>query len=119
MGAASQQDRAELVRRAGSRRTRRIGFTPARPVKWHPTTLIHPAWGEPFTTDNCWSFIAAAIADGAPVEEIVLRHPPGKRAFVLKLPGAGGLTIYIKLELLSDVVLGRSFHESIYDDEEQ
>lgn len=112
MTAATEQDRAELIRRASSRRTRRASFSRERPTKWHPTSLIHPEHGEPFTSDGCWSFVAEAIAVGAPVEVIALRHPPGKRGFVMKLAGTDGVVIYVKLQLLSDIVLGRSFHLS-------
>jgi hypothetical protein len=112
MANASPQDRAELIRRALSRKTRRSVFSPERPTKWHPTTLAHPADGEMFTADSCWSFVADAIAAGAEVEQIVLKKPPGKRGFVLKLAGVNGIIIYVKLQLLGDIVLGRSFHES-------
>lgn len=69
--------------------------------------------------DNCWSFIAAAIAAGAPVDVIELRHPPGKRGFVMKLPGVGDVVIYVKLQLQSDIVLGRSFHLSSTGEEDE
>jgi hypothetical protein len=118
MAHATAQDRSELMRRAGSRKTRRSGFTPGAPTKWHPTSLFHPVDGEPFTPDNCWGFIAEQIAAGVPIEVIVLKHPPGKRGFVMQLDGHGGITIYVKLQLLSDIVLGRSFHESTGADDE-
>ena len=119
MGDASDQDRNELARRArGGRRTRASTFSKAAPTKWHPTSLIHPQDGVPFTEDNCWTFIADAIAAGAPVEEMVLRRPVGKRGFVLKLTGHNDVMIYVKLQLLADSVLGRSFHESTGRDDE-
>src|SRR5690349_18597148 len=112
MGDASDQDRNELARRArGGRKTRTSQFSKVAPTKWHPTSLIHPKDGEPFTEDNCWTFVADAIDAGEPVEEIVLHKPAGKRGFVLKLAGHGEVTIYVKLQLLADAVLGRSFHE--------
>lgn len=119
MSDASEQDRNELVRRAlGGRRARTSAFVSTAPTKWHPTSLRHPESGEPFTEDNCWTFIAHAIAAGAEVEEMVLRRPLGKRGFVLKLEGHGGVIIYVKLQLLADKVFGRSFHESVGPDDE-
>jgi hypothetical protein len=112
MADATDQDRAQLSERASSRRTRTSAFSPRAPTKWHPTSLLHPATGEPFTEDNCWSFVAEAIDAGAPIEVIELKRPAGKRGFVLKLAGHEGVTIYVKLQLLSEAVLGRSFHES-------
>jgi len=120
MGDACKHDRQELARRArGGRKTRASSFSDKAPTKWHPTSLRHPADGEPFTEDNCWTFVAEAIEAGAPVEEMVLKKPAGKRGFVLKLPGHDGVTIYVKLQLLAEVVLGRSFHESTVHDEDE
>ena len=112
MPVAEVAERTELARRASSRKTRRVHFTPRRPCRWNPTSLCAPDSGEPFTPDSAWTFIVANIHSGAAVEVVVLRKPPGKRAFVMLLEGARGESIYIKLEILSDVVLGRSFHLS-------
>lgn len=120
MNHASDQERQELCRRAlGGRKTRRSEFTRERPCKWHPTSLIHPEYREPFTVDNCWTWIAEAIQAGAIVEIITLKKPPGKRGFVLKLDGHAGIKIYVKLQMLSEVVYGRSFHESGANDDEE
>jgi hypothetical protein len=119
MAAASDSDRAELIRRAASRRSRRTSFSRERPTKWHPTSVMNPGDREPFTPDGCWSFLAEAIAGGAAVEVIALKHPPGKRGFVIMLPGMDGALIYVKLQLLSDVVLGRSFHLSVTGEEDE
>lgn len=119
MGAACQGDRLELVRRArGGRKTRTAVFTKVAPTKWHPTSL-RDSNGEPFTEDGCWHFVADAIEAGVAVDEIVLRQPAGKRGFVMKLAGHDGVTIYVKLQLLADKVLGRSFHESVGDEDEE
>lgn len=109
---ACDQDRAQLSKRASSRKTRLSTFSSRAPTKWHPTSLVHPETGEPFTEDNCWSFVAGAIDGGEPVEVIELKRPVGKRGFVMKLAGHEATTIYVKLQLLSDKVLGRSFHQS-------
>lgn len=109
---ASDPDRAQLSKRASSRKTRTSTFSLRAPTKWHPTSLLHPETGEPFTEDNCWSFVAAAIDAGAPVQVIELKRPSGKRGFVMKLAGHETTLIYVKLQLLSDKVMGRSFHES-------
>lgn len=113
MADATDQERRELARRASSRRSRRIGFTPARPTKWNPGAVRSPIDGQPFTLDGSWNFIADAINGGGVIEVIFLRKPPGKRAFVMLLDGVAGVRIYVKLEFLSDIVLGRSFHESV------
>ena len=109
---ASDQDRAQLSKRASSRKTRLSTFSPHAPTKWHPTSLLDPSTGEPFTEDSCWLFVAAAIDAGEAIEVIELKKPAGKRGFVMKLAGHQTTIIYVKLQLLSDKVLGRSFHES-------
>lgn len=106
-------------RAARSRRTRREGFTKEAPTKWHPTSLRHPdGEGEPFTFDNCWDWLADRIDAGVQVQVIVLKKPPGKRGFVMLLPGYGDQVIYVKLQLGADLVHGRSFHESNATDDE-
>ena len=120
MAQANDKDRSELVRRArGGRRTRRTLFSEKYPSKWHPTSLVHPVQGDPFTIDNCWEWIADAIDAGAPVEVITLRQPPGKRGFTMVLEGHQGEKVYVKLQLLDDLVLGRSFHISNSNDDEE
>ena len=49
--------------------------------------------------------------DNHEIKEVVLRQPPGKRAYemIVKL---GGRELYIKLELGSGKIFGRSFHWS-------
>jgi hypothetical protein len=50
------------------------------------------------------------------LEEVTLRHPPGKTGYVLKVPGYQNQTIYIKLQLGAGTVIARSFHESERND---
>ena len=119
MSDATGQDRSELARRSLSRKSRRTTFTRDMPTKWHPTSLLHPDSGEPFTGDNCWTFVANAIEAGWPIEVITLRKPQGKRGFVMHIDGYDGVKIYVKLQLLADSVVGRSFHESQGRDDEE
>ncbi len=53
-----------------------------------------------------------SLEGGADVQEILLEKPPGKKGYVLKLAGQGTNVIYIKLQLGSGNVIGRSFHLS-------
>lgn len=69
--------------------------------------------GACFTDVGAWELIGQLIATGHPVETVTLRHPPGKRAFVLHVRLRPDLPeIYVKLELGSGRVIGRSFHYS-------
>lgn len=101
---------ALLARRPRARITK---WTRERPTQWQPQRVLNPETGMVFTTNSAFELIARLLEDGAPLEEVELRTPPGKRAYVLrheldrKQP-----PLYIKLELGSGTIIGRSFHLS-------
>lgn len=104
-----------LALRCKSRRSRTSAFTQGAPTEWQPTSLRDPRDpdGGYFTPDGAWQFVAEALEAGHPIELITLTQPPGKKGFVLIVPGVAPVReIYIKLQLGSDLVIGRSFHES-------
>jgi hypothetical protein len=104
--------RAMLAKRCRSRRTRRAEFSSAAPTEWQPRTLRDPRAPEDyFTDDSAWEFVAECLESGCYVEVVELRLPPGKKGFVFKAAsGTRGEHIYIKLQLGSETVIGRSFH---------
>lgn len=110
--AISYDIRKQLVRLAGSRKTRTSVFSPARPTHWEPASIRRPDSGEAFTPDGAWTFIAEMLAGGVDVETIVLDKPPGRTGYIVVCDGWAGEKIYIKLELGSGMVVGRSFHVS-------
>ena len=87
-------------------------FSAARPTHWNPTNVLHPQTGDPFTPDGAWEFVRQLLVGGADVETIVLDKPPGRTGYIIKTAGRGDEEIYIKLELGSGKVIGRSFHPS-------
>jgi hypothetical protein len=69
--------------------------------------------GEAFTDAGAWEFVVMLLESGHPTEVVELKQPPGRKGYVMKVDGAAGQPkIYIKLQLGSGRVLGRSFHES-------
>lgn len=110
--AVSAEIRMRLIVFARSRRTRQTQFTPEMPSRWQPTQLTDPATRQAFTEDGAWQYIADHLAQDAPIEVITLDKPQGKTGYVLKLPGANGIVIYVKLQICGDHVRGRSFHAS-------
>jgi hypothetical protein len=102
----------QLIRLAGARRTRITTFTAARPTHWEPASVRRPDSGESFTPDGAWVFVVELLMGGAAVDSIVLDKPPGKTGYVIICDGWAGEKIYIKLQLGSGVVVGRSFHVS-------
>ncbi len=83
------------------------------PRDWRPQQVKHPTSGEWFTERGAWHFIAELLDAGHPAETIVLTDPPSKTAYVLHVSvGPGTPNIYIKVQLGSGEVIGRSFHYS-------
>jgi hypothetical protein len=105
--------RHQLVVLARSRKTRVVEWSREMPTDWRPYQIRNPITGDFFTQDGAWHFIADLLESGHPIEEIILCQPPGRRAYVMlvelgpKLP-----KLYIKLQLGSGKVIGRSFHYS-------
>jgi hypothetical protein len=67
----------------------------------------------PFTDVGAWHFIADLLERGEPLEEVVLHHPPGAQAYVMRLDlGAALPRLYIKVQLSRGKIIGRSFHYS-------
>ncbi|MEK8021064.1 MAG: hypothetical protein VSS75_029690 [Candidatus Parabeggiatoa sp.] len=114
-----KQIRRELALLARRKEARIIGCPEkGMPSDWQPHQVINPEDGLPFTKSTAWYYIAKLLEDSQQaLEEIVLHHPPGKRAFVLHVDMGPHLPkLYIKLQLGSGKVIGRSFH---YSEKEQ
>ena len=105
--------RRDLARLCRSRKTRTAEFSSSRPTQWQPWKTIHPQTKEIFTEDGAWQFAADLLDTGEPLKEVLLEKPPGKKGYVMEIPVEGRRPIYIKLQLGSGQVFGRSFHHSI------
>ena len=107
--------RRNLARLASSRHTRTSAFSSVRPTDWRPTKVRNPngLLDDHFTDSTAWELIASLLADGHPVEVLELRKPPGARGYVMLIDiEPGQPQLYVKLELGTGKVLGRSFHYS-------
>lgn len=107
--------RHQLALLACRKSSRRVGW----PRHWAPTSVRapHGQHGETFTEAGAWEFIATLLDSEHPIEEITLREPPGKTGYVLHVSLPNDRPLYIKLELGSGTVIGRSFHYSILEQE--
>lgn len=115
LSASTRRRLATLARR---RRTRVSSFTPDRPIDWRPEDVRRPgaAFDTHFGEDSAWRLIADRLEQGEPLEIVRLRQPKGVKGYVMKIdlePDAPRL--YVKLELGSRKVIGRSFHYSEHD----
>lgn len=100
---------------ARQKKRRRSQFTRQEPTKWKPQT-VRDSNGEFFTDPGAWEFIAELVDSGHPLKEIELRLPPGKTAYVMKKRlDSSHPEIYIKVRLGAGVIIGRSFHYSSYE----
>ncbi|SFK80593.1 hypothetical protein [Celeribacter marinus] len=111
--------RKELAKFCSSKRTYRSDFSPTMPTHWSPQHVRHPDTGEAFTDPGAWRFVKDLLEAGHPVEVITLDKPPGKKGYVLKCKGYSSEIIYIKLQILSGFVIGRSFHVSVVREKQQ
>jgi len=107
----SPEIRHQLVVLAGRSGSRIAEFTPKAPTKWNPYQVLNPETKLPFTDTSAWQLIADELKSGCEVELIWLDKPPGKRGYVLyKKLQVDRPRLYIKLQLGSGYVIGRSFH---------
>ena len=104
--------RRQLIKRAERRKAWVVNFTPESPIKWKPYSTIDPRTGECFTESSAKEFVTETLRDEKiPLTEIVLGKPPGKRGYEIIVETEFG-PIYIKLQLGSGRIIGRSFHYS-------
>ncbi len=88
-------------------------FSRSAPVRWNPPQVISPESGLPFSDVGAWDLIVQLLRDQHPMECIELDKPPGKKGYVMRVSlSLGKPALYIKLQLGSGLVLGRSFHYS-------
>ena len=83
------------------------------PYDWRPEQVINPADGQPFTRRGAWHFIQERLEAGCTIEGVILDIPPGKAAYAIVLDvGKDNPDLYVKVQLGSGFVIGRSFHYS-------
>lgn len=109
-GSDDIRKRLALLCRSGRKRT--SIFTKKRPNRWSPTSICRPGSIDPFTEAGAWEFVADCLDSGVDIEVITLDKPPDKTGYVMLVPCDHGEEIYIKLEIVGDMVVGRSFHVS-------
>lgn len=101
-----------LARRPGAHPS---AFTRQRPTEWRPTEVRNPKGllDSHFTEETAWELIATRLERGQEVREIDLKQPKGKKGYVMLIDlGSDVPCLYVKLELGSGTVFGRSFHYS-------
>lgn len=119
MSVLSKQTRRQLVILARRSQDRVTEFSADRPTDWRPGQVRNPKGilDTYFTESAAWDFIASKLENGHPVEVVELRKPIGTRGYVMKIDTyPDEPQIYVKLQLGSGKVIGRSFHYSKRED---
>ena len=107
-----QSIRAEMLALIRSRRRQLPRFGDI-PFDWRPGQIINPRDGMCFTQNGAWHLIEEKLEEGHEIEEIILEVPAGKKGYVMLIPlEPNKPPLYVKLQLGSGYVIGRSFHYS-------
>jgi hypothetical protein len=116
LGTVPDSIRRQISVLARQKKCRISDWTRDEPTEWQPHT-VKDNFGEFFTDAGAWEFLADLLDAGHMVEEIVLRLPPGRKAYVVKKRiDSVHPEIYIKVRLGSGTIIGRSFHYSTFDE---
>lgn len=103
--------RRQLITLCRRKSSRTSEWTRDRPTEWQPTAVINPEDNQPFTDAGAWEFVATCLESNIVLERVELERPAGKFAYVFRVP-LTDKDLYVKLQLGSGAVIGRSFHYS-------
>lgn len=114
----SDRVRRDLIRYASSKRSRETDFSSDRPTEWKPQTVNNPSspLGITFSDEAAWNLIVSHLESGHEVKSVALKQPPNRIGYSMLIElERDRPRLYVKLELGSGRVFGRSFHYSDYD----
>ena len=107
--------RHQLIVLSRRSRSRIVQFSSERPIDWCPSNVINPngVLDRYFTDPAAWDFIADKLEQMHPLEVLDLKKPAGAKGYVMKIDmGENTPQLYVKLQLGSGKIIGRSFHYS-------
>jgi hypothetical protein len=112
--------RATLAQMARRRDLRINEWSERCPSEWMPTQVLNPETDMPYSDSSAWLLIAELLeSDNCPFREVSLRKPPGALGYEALIPSHKNTPpLYIKIQLMSGRILGRSFHYSTKSCEE-
>ena len=112
IGEETRHQLVVLARRSGARITE---FRRDRPTDWRPGRVRNPdgLLDTHFTDASAWELIATRLEHGEEVRVIELQTPRGAKGYVMTIDlGPNVPALYVKLQLGSGKIIGRSFHYS-------
>jgi len=105
--------RSELSRLAKRRQDRITQWSRQMPTEWTPGKVTNPEVDMPFTEPGAWHLVAELLDKGHPIQQVTLHHSHSEAAYVMLVDLKPGMPrLYIKLQLKSGKICGRSFHYS-------
>ena len=107
--------RRELIVLARRSYARTSQFSRNRPTDWRPGQVRNPhgILDTYFTEAAAWEFIATKLEAMHPLEIVELDKPPGAKGYVMLIDiEPCQPQLYVKLQLQSGKIIGRSFHYS-------
>lgn len=119
MRVLSESTRHQLAVLAKRGHARETQFSASRPTDWRPGQVRNPdgILDTHFTNVGAWELIATKLEGGHPVKVVRLNKPSGGTGYVMKIDiEPGQPQLYIKLQLGSGKIIGRSFHYSNRED---
>ncbi len=99
-----------MARLCQSRKTRREAFTTKQPTEWKPSDAIDAATQQPCTLDGSWRMVEAYLLGTGAIKAVLLKRPPGRTGYWFHMYDHDGNRIYVKLQMGSGLIFGRSFH---------
>ena len=103
----------QLFKLVRSRKSRTTLWTVDSPTDWRPTSVHNPQgdFDEHFTDASAWELIASELKNECKVYSVALERQSGKFAYLLEIDlGGDEPPVYVKIQLGSGMVIGRSFH---------
>ncbi len=104
-----------MIQLAERKQTRRSEFSVERPTQWQPGQVRNPngILDQYFTDTSAWAYIVELLKQNHPMEVVQLDKPPNSKGYVMKVDiEPDKPQLYIKLQLGSGTIFGRSFHYS-------
>lgn len=110
----SMEHRKDLARHAKRRSTRINSFSSAIPTDWCPWKVLNPKTGFYFSDDSAWELIVVLLEDeSCPATFKKLDVPRGVQAVeIIWVLQTDRQPLYIKVHMVKDKIMGRSFHYS-------
>ena len=103
----------QLYKSVCIRKSRKTLWTVDSPTDWRPTSVRNPQgdFDEYFTDASAWELIATQLKKKCEVYSIALERQSGNFAYLLEIDlGGDEPPVYVKIQLGSGTVIGRSFH---------